>query len=393
MTESPSMDVLSQVRQYDLGNADPPKAPSVSLKKADVESNLIGAQKVGRMTGFTIEGVTAGSDAELFIKYYVIMASVQERWGRECHWVLPIGPPDASSTPVGRIIMRWTADGHCTATLIGDQPIGIKQIGTMQELIGALQTKRKMGKVTGRDGVEWEENELRKVVVALNCVPKEDWEVLAGVDVVRVSQVDPKEPETNAQFRLSQRFDRDHLAIIDVAELVVDGGAFADDDKVFIGSDPNQRILPLSCQKIVHEVGHMVELAARRRKYAARMAADLEATRALNEVTQAGAKATPDQKTRSQQARAQYDQAVAEVEATKAPGTNDPIPVQALVTFVVDHNINRRLTRYAGDNWANIPAEFYADAYSLWVLDRQFLTGFSTDLVSFFDAGTYRSLR
>jgi hypothetical protein len=143
----------------------------------------------------------------------------------------------------------------------------------------------------------------------------------------------------------------------------------------------------VSCQKILHEVGHAVEYAACRRKFSAKLTANLELNRVVSE---SSGTVTPEQRARYEQAEARFRQADTEMAATTDPAYGRSIPLQAFVTLVNTRNISRRLTRYAGDNWPNAPAEFYADAYSLWLLDPQFVTGFSADLAGFFTSGTYR---
>jgi hypothetical protein len=383
MTESAGADpLLSPVREYDLGGLQPLTEPAA---KANLDTNLAKAQQDGRLTGFAINGVTPGSAQERFMKYYVFSYSVPQRWGREYRSVLPVGPAGVSSPPVGQIVMRWTAAGYCTASLIAEEPVTIGSGGTVETLTTLLQQQFGISLVIGR-GKDWTAAELRTVGKALLLMPGEDRAALAGVVLVRMSQVEEAEPNTDAQFYLHQRFNAQQLVVTDIAELQVGDGTFRNDDRVFVGTAEPR---PVSFQKILHEAGHAVELAAYRRKFSAKLNASLEVNRAAAAAREAGQAVTAAQRTRHQEAKVRYDQAEAELAATKGP-TARTIPLEAFVAHVTARKINRRLTGYAGDNWPGQPQEFYAEAYSLWLLDPQFLADFSADLLIFFTAGTYR---
>jgi hypothetical protein len=386
MTEMVGTDpLLSPVREYDLSGLLPqlPEPPA----NVNLDTNLANTQQQRRLTGFAINGVTPGSAQERFMKWYVYSYSHPQRWGREYRSVLPVGPGGTSSPPVGQIIMRWTAAGHCTASLIAEGPVTIVSSRTAEDLTTLLQQYFGISQVIGQ-GKDWTAAELRTVVTALLLMPAEDRAALDGVVLVRMPQVEAAEANTHALFHLHQEFSVQPLAVTDIAELKVGDGTFSNDDRVFVGTGPAKR-WPVSCQKILHEAGHAVELAAYRRKMSAKLNASLELNRAAAAARAAGQAVTEAQTTRYQQAKARYDQAVAELAATKGP-TGRTIPLEAFVAHVTARNINRRLTGYAGDNWPANPSELYAEAYSLWRLDPQFLAEFSADLASFFTAGTYR---
>jgi peptidoglycan hydrolase-like protein with peptidoglycan-binding domain len=62
-----------------------------------------------------------------------------------------------------------------------------------------------------------------------------------------------------------------------------------------------------------------------------------------------------------------------------------------LDAFVAHVQANRipPLTAYAASNWPNHPEEFFAEAYSLWRNDRQYLQTNAPTLVAWFDAGSH----
>jgi hypothetical protein len=62
---------------------------------------------------------------------------------------------------------------------------------------------------------------------------------------------------------------------------------------------------------------------------------------------------------------------------------------QRFVDFVNAHNI-KPFTQYAKDNWPLKPGEFYAEAYSLWRTDPEYLKANAKPLFDWFEAGRYR---
>jgi len=80
--------------------------------------------------------------------------------------------------------------------------------------------------------------------------------------------------------------------------------------------------------------------------------------------------------------------ATAAVSATVAGGPASK-RLKAFVDFVTAQKINP-LTTYAKDNWPAHPEEFYAEAYSLWLNDPDYLTSQLPALKTWFDQGNYR---
>jgi hypothetical protein len=62
---------------------------------------------------------------------------------------------------------------------------------------------------------------------------------------------------------------------------------------------------------------------------------------------------------------------------------------QKFVDFVNAHNI-KPFTQYAKDNWPLKPGEFYAEAYSLWRTDPEYLKKNFKALFDWFEAGSYK---
>jgi hypothetical protein len=63
--------------------------------------------------------------------------------------------------------------------------------------------------------------------------------------------------------------------------------------------------------------------------------------------------------------------------------------LQKFIELVARNNI-RRFTKYSVDNWQLKPGEFYAEAYSLWLVDPAFLKNNYSVVYDFFQNGEYR---
>jgi hypothetical protein len=62
--------------------------------------------------------------------------------------------------------------------------------------------------------------------------------------------------------------------------------------------------------------------------------------------------------------------------------------LQVFVDFVTANGI-QPVTQYAKDNWPAKPAEFYAEAFSLWHNDPAFFANYSAKLKKWFDDGNH----
>jgi len=63
--------------------------------------------------------------------------------------------------------------------------------------------------------------------------------------------------------------------------------------------------------------------------------------------------------------------------------------LQKFIDLVDAKNI-RRFTQYSVENWKLKPGEFYAEAYSLWLVDPEFVKTNYRDIYDFFEKGDYR---
>jgi hypothetical protein len=122
---------------------------------------------------------------------------------------------------------------------------------------------------------------------------------------------------------------------------------------------------------------------------------DLEATvlasiAARDAARDALAKATP-----GHNALAALDPAISaqdawlEAERVFARARKRTLRVQKFIDLVTMNRI-QRFTQYSKDNWLLKPEEFYAEAYSLWLVDPQFLETNYKVVFDFFQSGDYR---
>jgi hypothetical protein len=78
-----------------------------------------------------------------------------------------------------------------------------------------------------------------------------------------------------------------------------------------------------------------------------------------------------------------------EAERAYAHATKRSLRLQKFIDLVTTNKI-QRFTQYSKDNWRVKPSEFYAEAYSLWLTDPQFLQTNYKVVFDFFATGEYR---
>jgi hypothetical protein len=102
------------------------------------------------------------------------------------------------------------------------------------------------------------------------------------------------------------------------------------------------------------------------------------------------AKATPGHKALAALAPAISAQdAWLEAERVFARARKRTLRVQKFIDLVTTNKI-QRFTKYSKENWLLKPEEFYAEAYSLWLVDPQFLETNYKVVYDFFQSGDYR---
>lgn len=78
-----------------------------------------------------------------------------------------------------------------------------------------------------------------------------------------------------------------------------------------------------------------------------------------------------------------------EAERVYARARNRTLRLQKFIDLVTTNKI-QRFTQYSKENWLLKPQEFYAEAYSLWLVDPQFLETNYKVVYDFFQTGDYR---
>jgi hypothetical protein len=171
--------------------------------------------------------------------------------------------------------------------------------------------------------------------------------------------------------------------------------------------------VPASFQLILHEVGHAVETDPLRRARAnvvtasvaeeaarkltqgdpAKYDADLKA--AQRKGKRAVAKFYKEQEAAYKRNTKAHEDAIkhkqeeeAKLGATRDPSTGNTLRLQKFVNLVTTNNI-RPFTAYAAQNWPQQPDEFYAEAYSLWLVDPAFMQTNYKIVYDFFQNGDY----
>lgn len=174
--------------------------------------------------------------------------------------------------------------------------------------------------------------------------------------------------------------------------------AFGSDEVQFFGGGgaPSAPTVPASFHSVLHEVGHAVETEPLRmardalvRAKAAETAAakvvagDPAADEAELQAARRKGKRAVDSFYKQKQAEYQRNVTAHEDAARRERTASDQLRdtrdsasghtkrLQKFVDLVLANNI-RRFTKYSADNWAQRPEEFYAEAYSLWLVDPTF---------------------
>lgn len=469
------------VLRYDTASyriAAPTKATTLATLNADVKAKQTATPPELGPT-VTVLGVTAGSQAELFVWNALVQLGTRARWGTEVDLVTAIGPAPTKPpgpAPVGRVTIRIDAQGNAAATLVAaGPPAAVPLFPDLKAAIAAMQT---LGFAAVKDGsASWTLAELSKVHAALSRLPAGDRAAFVGVDLIRESTLtDDNGQPLAGQFSHRASLAQGATTATRSAALKIANLAFSAEDVSFIGDGTTGG--PASFHTIVHEAGHAVESKALRDAQFAtlsaqgvlngkitamnaaittfntasrtafgaakayskpNLASSAAFRRAVNAVTtrlQAmSSNDAPDQnaavEAAATKAVAGRDKARADL-AKAAPGhpalsdfaatitaqgdwftaardraaanatvrdrrrdesavSGSPGTSKRLANFVAVVNKNKipPLTEYARTNWPAHPEEFFAEAYSFWQNDRQYLQTNAPALVTWFDAGEH----
>ena len=364
----------------------------------------------GEIASFTTKG--GAGNAEIFLLSLLYSLAERTRWGTEADVVIAIDWPakPGNLAPKGQVTVRIDSNGAASAELIAK---GVPAV-THQTTAAALQTNFKLASVTDDGTAPWSPADLNDVGEALTLLPPDDKAALEGVELIRVAEISGK-PDDAGQFDFPQPVASGAESVNFHAKLRLATRAFTQDTLQFFGG--TGKTVPASFQTILHEVGHAVESQVYRSKWRAHAQA-LADTKAAGNVQESDARKKERQeaeekiKTTKNQSKKKSLQnkldkfdlelALSENKATdkkaaetklkekekEVMGMDAAVQTQRLKKFLNLVNGNRiaPFTSYSqqGDK------EFYAEAYSLWLVDPEFLQTNYRVVFDFFKNGDYR---
>ncbi|HEU4386648.1 MAG TPA: hypothetical protein VFV34_02540, partial [Blastocatellia bacterium] len=384
---------------------------------AGVRSLLNDKVRRGDITRFVVTGVQPGSRAEIFLLALLYGMADRNRWGKESDILTAIDwpPKPGDLAPQGQVTIRIDHQGAASAELIAAGPVPAVAQSTFAAASAQLTADFGFTSVTGWSGQKPAKDaaEISDVLAALQLLKTrspQDANALKGVELMRVPVI--------GGDRAGEFFAGSQVALGAPADVKpwfkLADKAFDSNSVQFYGGGAGAPSLPASFQTILHEVGHAVETeqvrearesyikafdeleAARKllvedpaKFEAERKAAQKKGPRALNEFYKKKKEAY-DKNVKAQEEATRREQAEsAKLGQTRVTGTGRTKRLQKFVDLVNAKNI-RRFTNYSVINWQNNPEEFYAEAYSLWLVDPNFVRTYYRDVYDFFQGGHHR---
>jgi hypothetical protein len=387
------------------------------------------------LTGGSVRGARAGSDQEIFLWYTLSELGFRSRWGTEANLVTPIGwrtNPDGSN-PVGRITVTIDGAGQAVADFLSTRAADAPTAFSIKaDAIRALQKADGIAAVTDGDS-SWTIEDLNKVAGAFALLPASDRGVLAGVELLRVRDI---AGEHAGEFTWSQSvagttaMSEAKIKIADAA-FASDSGSFVGSRTNAspasyltilhevghaIASQALRNASALADQAVAHANSLVEPLNAavvssnaagdkfnaliqqynnRVNAFNNSLTSDDPVKRAATQNDLDGKKLEVDTqrneadrlKDEEQARRKSFEAANLDAMAKQnlvqscraSAGTAgilnsfaDSKRVQKFVEFIILKGISP-VTQYAKDNWPSKPEEFFAEAYSLWRTDPEYL--------------------
>jgi hypothetical protein len=374
-----------------------------------VKQQLAGKVKHGDITGFSTKPATG--NAEVFLLAVLVALGTPDRWNSEADLVTPIDWPakPGDPAPLGQVTVRIDAQGAASAELIAPGAPAV----TKRTTADALKTDYKLAAVADDGSATWSPDELNDVAEALALLPPDDKAALEDVELIRVDKI-PGHADWGGQFEYPEHAAQDAREVNTHAKLTLATIAFTHDTLQFVGGTGKTR--PASFQAILHEAGHAVESQVFRAKWRSHAQA-LADTKAAGDIEESDArkkerKETEDRlkatKDPAEQSRLQKKLNSFDLElALRADKATDKKAAETklkekekevldlegkstarLTKFVdlVARNKIQPITAYSGQG----DKEFYAEAYSLWLVDPEFLHDNYKVIYDFFQSGDYR---
>ena len=398
-----------QPLKYDRTIFHMPAVP-VGQTAANLKQLLNDKVKQNKIASFRTKGGTGNE--EIFLLSVLYSLAERNRWGTEADVVCAIGWPAKAGGPVpqGQVTVRIDSNGAASAELIAR---GVPAV-TQQTTAAALQANFKLASVTDDGTATWSATELNDVGEALSLLPGNDKAALEDVELIRVDKI-PGKPNDAGQFEFPQSVASSAEAVKTHAKLSLATIAFTHDTLQFFGG--TSKTVPASFQVILHEVGHAVESEAYRSKWRAHAQA-LADVKAAGNVQESDARkkerkevedklkitksAAEKSRLEKQLAKFDLDLALSSEKATDKKAAETKLKEKEKeVTDMDVAGQTQRLTKFVDLVTKNHIApftdysrqgnkEFYAEAYSLWLVDREFLQTNYRAVFLFFENGDYR---
>jgi hypothetical protein len=388
-----------------------------ALKARDVRALLdaeVNKGDRGEITSYELKGRISGN-AEIFLLALLYSLAQRSRWGTEADVVTDLDwPSNTSPTPPrGRATVRIDAKGAASVELIGLVPVS-----QVSQQTTAVSLQGKFAAVTDDGTAKWTPAELNDVAGAIAMLPPNDADVLKEVELIRVATI-PGKPDDAGQFEWPSSAATDFTSVNIRPKLRLANLAFSHNDVQFFGGTEGS--VPASYQAILHEVGHAIETEVYRSKWKAHAQA-LADTKAAGDAQESDARKkerteleekiktakNPTEKNRLEKklVRLNLDLALAADKATDKKAIETKLKEKEKEVLDMDKaGQSQRLTKflevvngkYSGKRIPPItdyagqgPREFYAEAYSLWRVDPEFLRNNYPDIYRFFQSGDYR---
>jgi hypothetical protein len=386
-------------------------APVAAGQTAANLTRLLNAKVSQRdITRFTTRG-GVGNET-IFLLSILYSLADRARWNTEADLVIDIDwpPKGGGPAPRGQVTVRIDSNGAATAELVAR---GVPA-ATRQTTEAALQTSFKLAAVGVEGSAAWSPAELSDVGEALAMLPAADRAALEGVELIRVVTI-PGKPNDGGQFDFPSGAATSPASVNIRPKLRLANSAFDQNAMQFFGG--SGKSVPASFQTILHEVGHAVESEVYRSKWGEHAQA-LADVKAAGDVQESPARVKERQETearlktaRSAAAKDRLEKKLARFDAELAMRSSDAADQKAIATKLKDKEKvvmdldaagpTARLTKFVDlvtrnsiapftDYARQGNAEFYAEAYSLWLVDPVFLRTSYRVVFDFFQNGDYR---
>ena len=350
---------------------------------------------------------------EIFLLAMIWRFANRTNWGMERDILADIGWPaqPGDPAPKGQITLRIDWQGVATAELIARGPL--PAVARTDVAAGSAKLIADFGfsAVRGFNNAD----EISNVLGAMELLKRRAPQVIdavRGVELLRVpviqSPTGPLDGEFDAGITESTRAaSRPNLKLADRAFAAVTQTRFA-------GGGPISPSVPAIFQIVAHEVGHAVETKEYREAYdkyveeSAKYEATQQDVAEEERVTRArvaprgrrAAKKFWDEQSeryrinneRKAEAQRHVEAAKSQKERAQVTTSTPQVRTRRMQKFIdlVNANNISPFTPYAARQWrANEPRDFYADAYSLWMVDPDFLRTNYVVVFNFFQSGDY----